>query len=120
MNFGLKNFTFFIVATMALVTVIGATYYFVVQVPAKRVAELGLEKAKLVSQENQRQQDKEARLNECLGNVEKDYKRKLELNSVSVPTEEYPDARRWNSSQVKLGVEKKYNDDRDFCLERYK
>ena len=98
----------------AIILLAGAIYYFVVQLPAKQIAEIQLEKAK-----SERQQDKERGLSECLEKVEMDYKRKVELNSVSAPTEEYPDARRWNNSDIHLIVEKKYNDDRDFCVKLY-
>ena len=79
-----------------------------------RIAEKEFEKTILSSQ-----RDSEIKLQECLENVEADYIRRVELNTVAAPKENYPDARRWNNSQVKLDTEKKYNDDRDFCLKLY-
>lgn len=103
-----------------LVALTGLTYYFAVQIPAKKLAEIELEKAKLVAQEAQIQQDKEARLNNCLEEAKERTKASFELNSYPAPQEGYPDARRWDSIEIRTKTEETYNSDREFCLERYK
>lgn len=62
---------------------------------------------------------KQGDLEKCLAEAKAEFERLSDLNSTKSTTPDGQKARKWNSSEIKLETEDRYNKDREFCLKLY-
>lgn len=70
--------------------------------------------------EAQTTEDKEAKLQVCIDEAQSKFKDLMKLNSTPSPQKDYPDARRWNTSEIREAVTKDLQDNKELCVKKYK
>lgn len=84
--------------------------------------ELRIEKKKIEAEVIMRAKDylNQGDLEKCLAEAKAEFEKLSDLNSVKSTTPDGQEARKWNSSEIKLETGDQYNKDREFCLKLYK
>lgn len=81
-----------------------------------------LQQSKIAIEETAKLAEREQReknLGECLEKAQKEFDDLLELNSYPNPQPDYPDARRWKSSELEERYTARFNDSKELCQKLY-
>lgn len=108
----------FVLAVSALIIALSVGYYFVIFLPQKEQEKIDLQKQKQEALSNQKSTNS-LRLSTCFDNAETNFMKLMELNSVSNPQPSYPDARKWNSAEIKESTTDQYNKEKELCIKLY-
>lgn len=86
---------------------------------AIKQAQVEQEKEK-IRLEAQTTEDKEAKLQVCIDEAQGKFKDLMTLNSTLSPQKDYPEARRWNSSEIREAVTIDLQNNKELCIKKYK
>lgn len=112
------NWTYVIVATILSLGVIGFGLLSFISKEKDRE----LQRNKIAIEETARLTDKENReknLEQCLNQAQKEFDDLTELNSYPNPLPDYPDARRWKSSELEERYMAQFNGSKELCQKLY-
>lgn len=108
------NITYIIIAIIIGVAIIGfGVLNYISDEKNREVEQSKIDQTQLKTQLNKNS------LEECLLQAEKEYDSSFELNSSPNPQEGYPNARKWNSVQIRDNTIKKLQDDKTLCAKLY-
>jgi len=103
--------------TVVAILTAGFAYKFFVLQPQKDIEQAQVEKARL---ESLNKQEFDKKLEDCLEKAKNKARDLFQLNSYESPQEGFPDARRWDSAEIRDSIDKQYNEEREFCIKLYK
>lgn len=120
------NVTYIIIALIIGGAIIGFGYLnYMTGEKNREMEQLKLDHAQQAQQQAKDQEQSKTLSNQkslrtCLQNAQSEFDRLLQLNSYSNPQLNYPDARTWNSTEIKDSTQKKLQDDKVLCAKFYR